>query len=78
MVTQQMNIIAKHTKDNGFVRSFYSAAAVFLQKANPGTPWLTGGAKKEFPRSRSLFETRFPLGNLLFRAAVRATKYNFL
>jgi hypothetical protein len=36
-----------------------------------------GGAKKEFPRFRSLLEPQFPLGNPLFRAAVRATKCNF-
>jgi hypothetical protein len=33
-----------------------------------------GTTKKEFPRFRSLLEPQFPLGNPLFRAAVRATR----
>jgi hypothetical protein len=49
-----------------------------LQKATPQALWLTGGTKKEFPRFRSLLEPQFPLGNPLFRAAVRATNCKFV
>jgi hypothetical protein len=43
-----------------------------MQKRKSETVLADGGAKKEFPRSRSLPEPRFPLGNPLFLAAVRA------
>ncbi len=47
---------------------------VFLRKASPVAPWLTGDAKKEFPPSRRRKEAQFPLGNPFSHAAVRATR----